>query len=171
MHSGVYLCPCCAAHLRVPPELHSFRCNTCDALLVHMNRGGVRGLAQVPEADGPLVPYSVSSQRAGLKPQFDTAGLVNSRTRQQYHRALHVESFWRFVMFCAAVPLVIGPGVMLFGWLGLVADDPKWADESLVVLLFAALVWVCCGYVARYAHQRLQFAKAGVRLWESRLHE
>ncbi|MCA8918007.1 MAG: hypothetical protein KDB32_02930 [Planctomycetes bacterium] len=163
MNFELHLCPCCAAHLRVPQSLNAMRCNNCDAELLMLNEGGVRGLALLPNVDH-IVPYSDPRQRTDHV-AFDARELLESRRLLILEDAQRKHSRWVGLFFGCLILLIgtatagaIGANTVLHGD---AANIQAGAAFFLLALTFAPLI----AYTAVYFHGRAQLVRASVRRW------
>jgi hypothetical protein len=158
MTTDLQLCPCCAAHLRVPAQLHVMRCNNCDAELVALNEGGVRGLALLPD----VIPYSHPDQR----PQnFDGRTVLNVRRDGVLQAAARSEARWGGMFF---VTLGLLAGTVVLGVLGAggVANGPRDKIEVSAMAFLCSLTGLpILAYVALYFQGRARLARESVRRW------
>jgi hypothetical protein len=92
MSNPANLCPCCAAHLRIPDGLTTLRCDNCAASLVFVHSGGVSGLLLLP-SDSP-VPYSDPRFSSRL---LDGVELARESWRAVLFRKLRKRSAFAFV--------------------------------------------------------------------------
>jgi hypothetical protein len=164
MRINVHLCPCCAAHLHVPAELHAMRCNSCDSQLVFVERGGVRGLALVPEV-GREVPYSVPSQR---KPhsKINGASLVAERRGEVLARARSMARYWHSVFMICVVSALIMPFVVAYASWDLLSGRSANPTTEMAWLLCGMLLFPILSYVALYFQGRASLAADKVRRWQ-----
>lgn len=166
MSPGLHLCPCCAAHLRVPPELHVMRCDNCSAELALIVSGGVSGLALLPPVGE--VPYSTPAQR-GTRTHvaFDTGALLADRREQRLRRALQSHARWSgvFVLCMAAVVSVFAVGIG--GGRELFTGAREHQELAALALLGAMLTLPIAAYVALYFQGRARLALEQARKWST----
>lgn len=168
MTTDVHLCPCCAAHLRVPAELHVLRCNTCDAGLVWVNRGGVRGLALVPApAESP--PYSDPVQwarRAAARP-FDAQGFLHDRRTQALATLGRKRVFWAGLFWTCAIAFAVVAGCGMGGFAGMMQNRGRNADTGVLVMLVAVMVLPLLSYVALYFQGRARLLAESMKRYQA----
>lgn len=155
MTNNVHLCPCCAAHLRVPADLHVMRCNTCDADLVWLDRGGVRGLALVP-APVTQPPYTDPQQwqrRSNARP-FDGAAFVDLRRAEALRALSRQRVAWAIAFWHCALFFVVTAGLGLGGFASLLRSHGRDADASVMAMLLAVMILPLLSYVALYFQGR-----------------
>jgi hypothetical protein len=158
MTTDLQLCPCCAAHLRVPAQLHTMRCNTCDAELVALNEGGVRGLALIPG----VVPYSHPDQRAR---NFDGRELLNFRRGHLLQAANRSEARWGG-MFFLTLGLLGGAFLVGIGAArGAIDGDRETLEACALALLCAITAVPILAYTALYFQGRARLVRESVRRW------
>ena len=165
MMPELQLCPCCAAHLRVPPQLHVMRCNNCDAELVFISEGGVRGLAYLPDVSG-IVPYSDPAQRGRtIHGHFDGRELLDFRRGIVLADAARKQRFWGGLFFGSMILLLIAAFTGIFG-AEFVAHGPKEnVEASALAFLAAFLSLPLIAYMALYFHGRARLARESVHRW------
>ncbi|MBK8206572.1 MAG: hypothetical protein IPK87_07200 [Planctomycetes bacterium] len=166
MAGELYLCPCCAAHLRVPPELHVMRCDNCSAELAFIESGGVSGLALLPPVGE--VPYSTPAQRgARTHKSFDAGALLANRRDLLLRRALRSHARWSgvFVLCMAAVVSVFAVGIG--GGRELFTGSREHQELAALAMLGAMLTLPIVAYVALYFQGRSRLALEQARRWSS----
>lgn len=158
MTTDLQLCPCCAAHLRVPQQLHTMRCNTCDAELVYVDQGGVRGLAMLPD----IAPYSHPEQRPR---NFDGRDLLAHRRGRVLEAANRSEARWSGMFF---LTLGLIAGAFMIGLTGAqgVADGARDNLEVSALAMLCAMTAVpILGYTALYFQGRARLVRESVHRW------
>lgn len=166
--NNLHLCPCCAAHLRVPSELHVLRCNSCDADLVWINRGGVRGLALVPTPVNPP-PYTDPAQwarRAAVRP-FDAQGFVDLRRTQALAALGRKRVFWAGMFWLCALAFAAVAGCGLGGFAGLLHDKGRDTQTGVLVMLVAVMVLPLLSYVALYFQGRARLLAESMKRYQA----
>ncbi|MCC7508336.1 MAG: hypothetical protein IT464_03055 [Planctomycetes bacterium] len=164
MSPDLYLCPCCAAHLRVPPELHVMRCDNCSAELAFIVAGGVSGLALLPPVGD--VPYSTPAQRDARRHQtFDAGALLASRREVLLQRALRSHARWSavFVLCMAAVVSVFAVGIG--GGRELFTGAREHQEVAALAMLGGMLTLPIVAYIALYFQGRSRLALEQARKW------
>jgi hypothetical protein len=161
MAGDIQLCPCCASHLRVPEELHVMRCNTCDAELVRIVQGGVRGLAVLPH-DEAVVPYSHPKQRSR---HFDGRELFDFRRALVLQAAARRQAVWGGLFLVTLGLIAAAVAVGLFGAGRFVQGSHEQLEGAALALLCAMSGLPVFGYVALYFQGRAKLARESVRRW------
>ncbi len=164
MSPDLHLCPCCAAHLRVPPELHVMRCDNCSAELAFIVSGGVSGLALLPPIGD--VPYSTPAQRGARTQQpFDAGALLATRRDLRLRSALRSHARWSgiFLLCMAAVVSVFAVGVG--GGRELFTGSREHQELAVLAMLGAMLTLPIIAYVALYFQGRSRLALEQARRW------
>ena len=161
MAIDLHLCPCCAAHLRVDSRLHTMRCNNCEAELVYLNEGGVRGLAFVPPFEG-VVPYSHPAQRHG---HFDGHAFLAYRRALVTMEAQRQYRFWSRLFFVSVALLM---GVFVAGMAGvdqLVKGPTENVENAAFMFLAAITTLPIFAYVALYFQGRARLLRENAERW------
>jgi hypothetical protein len=159
MAADLHLCPCCAAHLCVPDGLTAMRCNNCDAELLYIESGGVRGLALLPAIGN--VPYSVPQQRA--RSRFDGSELLHLRRSLLLSAARRRRVLWNTVFFFSVASLF---AAFVVGYIGAQELMHPEASDAAVLALFAAILGTpILAYVALYFQGRARLAQEEARKW------
>jgi hypothetical protein len=161
MAGDVQLCPCCASHLRIPAELHVMRCNTCDAELVLIQRGGVSGLALLP-GDENIVPYSHPMQR---NHHFDGRELLDFRRALVLRAATRRQAVWAGLFFLTLGLLAGTIAVGLFGAGRFVQGSREQLEGAALALLCAMTGLPIFAYTALYFQGRARLVRESVRRW------
>ncbi len=165
MHGDLQLCPCCAAHLRVPAALHVMRCKNCDAELTLIDSGGVRGLALLPPIGGD-VPYSTPEQRAGRnRLPFDGSELLFHRRRLLHTRASRRHAAWSSVFLLSVCAFALTCVVGIGGGRDLLGEHGGRHELSALALLGAMMALPVLGYFALYLQGRARLALEDARKW------
>jgi hypothetical protein len=164
MKPELQLCPCCAAHLRVPPQLHVMRCNNCDAELVHVDEGGVRGLALLPQVH-EVIPYSDPAQRRGAPVQFNGRDLLCYRRGIVVRNAARKEAFWALLFFASMGLLAFTAVAGLASGRSLVAGPKETLEASAMGFLAAFMALPLIAYTALYFHGRARLVRESVSRW------
>lgn len=161
MAVDLHLCPCCASHLRVDTRLHVMRCNNCEAELVFVNAGGVRGLAFVPPYDG-VVPYSHPLQRQG---QFDGQSFLEYRRALVTLDAERRQRFWSR-MFFATVAILVAVVVAGMASVDQLVQGPKEHVETAAFAFLTAIATLpVVAYVALYFQGRARLVREQSARW------
>lgn len=166
MTTNVHLCPCCAAHLRVPVELHVMRCNSCDADLVWISNGGVRGLALIPTPE-TAPPYSDPAQwhrRANTR-ALDGRQLVDTRKQQALHALGVKRAIWAGLFWSCVVLFVGAIGCGLGGFAGLLRGG-KHVEGPALAMLLAVMILPLLSYVALYFQGRVRLLADRMRRYQ-----
>lgn len=164
MMNNVHLCPCCAAHLRVPAELHIMRCNACDADLVWLDRGGVRGLALVPPpVEQPPYTDPVQWQRRSAAKPLDAPLFVNQRREAALAALGRRRAFWAAAFWFCAILFVAAAGSGLGGFASLLRHPGRDAEAPVIVMLLAVVTSPLLSYVALYFHGRARLLAENMR--------
>lgn len=165
MTPELQLCPCCAAHLRVPSALHLMRCNNCEAELVAINQGGVRGLAYLPSVDG-VVPYSVPAQRGRIiHGHVDGRELLEFRRRIVVEQAERKQRFWSS-MASGTLALLALACVTGVAGLHFVGGGPRATAEIAALAFLGSFVSLpLIAYVALNFHGRARMAAEAANRW------
>jgi hypothetical protein len=159
MTGDIQLCPCCAAHLRVPDQLHVMRCNSCDAELVFIRQGGVRGLALLPDV---VTPYSDPKQRSRH---------LNGRELLEFRRGIVLQSAARSHalwsgMFFVTLGMLSSAVMLGLAGAGHVASGSREQVEVAALTFLCALTGLpILGYTALYFQGRARLARESVRRW------
>jgi hypothetical protein len=161
MAGDVQLCPCCASHLRIPGELHVMRCNTCNAELVRIMQGGVRGLALLPGDEG-VIPYSHPLQRSR---HFDGRELLEFRRTLVLSAAARQQAVWGGLFFVTLGLLAGTVAVGLFGAGRFVEGSRDQLEGAALALLCAMTGLPIFAYTALYFQGRARLAQESVRRW------
>jgi hypothetical protein len=136
------------------------RCNNCDAELVYIEDGGVRGLAYLPDISG-IVPYSDPAQRGRvIHGNFDGRELLEFRRGILLRQAAMVERFWGGLFFGSLVMVVIAAMIGIFG-AEFVAHGPHASAEVSALAFLGAIVSLP---LIAY-HGRARLARESVRRW------
>ncbi|MBE7490421.1 MAG: hypothetical protein HS108_01455 [Planctomycetes bacterium] len=168
MPDAPLLCPCCAAHLYVPAELHAMRCNFCDAELVRVDRGGVCGLALVPPpVTAPPYCDPAQWQRRQAARAFDGALYVQFRRNEALavlgrRRAGWAAAFWACVLLLAAAA-ALGLG----GLAGLLRPRAEVTEPAVSLVLAAFVTLPLAGYVALYFQGRARLLAETMRRYRA----
>lgn len=161
MAPDLHLCPCCASHLRVPDRLHVMRCDHCDAELVFIREGGVRGLALLPALETP-VPYSDPRRRPH---NIDGHDLLESRRAVVLQAAERKRRFWS-ALFFGSVALL---GTTVLAGLGgadtLLHGSQKQLETAVLAFVGAVFTLPLLAYVTLYFHGRAKLVAESVRRW------
>lgn len=163
MNSTAHLCPRCAAHLRVPPQLDVMCCDYCDAELVFIADGGVRGLAVLPNVDH-VVPYSDPRQHPSGR-SFDARELLENRRTAVLLDARRRHSFWSGLFWGCLLVL------LSTGFVGAVAVHTLFSgareaiELSALAALMAMVLLPVLGYVAVFFQGRARLACVSVSRW------
>ena len=168
MMNPLHLCPCCAAHLRVPAELHVLRCNSCDADLVWLNQGGVRGLALVPPpVSAP--PYSNPDQwarRANARP-FDAQRFVTLRRTEALVALGRKRAMWAGLFWLCAIAFAVVAGCGMGGFAGVLQDRGGDTQGAVLAMLVAVMVLPLLSYVALYFQGRARLLAESMKRYEA----
>lgn len=161
MAADLHLCPCCAAHLRVDARLHTMRCDNCDAELVYLNEGGVRGLAFVPPFEG-IVPYSHPAQRHG---HFDGHAFLEYRRALVTLDAERKQRFWSRLFF-GTVALLMAVFVTGLAGVDQLVQGPKENVENAALMFLTAITTLpIFAYVALYFQGRARLVREHAARW------
>ena len=163
MAADLHLCPCCAAHLRVDSRLHTMRCNNCEAELVFINEGGVRGLAFVPPYNG-VIPYSHPAQRHG---HFDGRAFLDFRRELVMLDARRRQRTWSRLFFGSAVLLAT---VFVAGMASvdqLVHGPKENVEAAASVFLTAVATLPIFAYVSLYFQGRARLVRENAERWRT----
>ena len=161
MAADLHLCPCCAAHLRVDARLHTMRCNNCEAELVYINDGGVRGLAFVPPFEG-VVPYSHPMQRQG---HFDGRAFLDYRRALVTLDAERKQRFWAR-MFFVTVAILMAVVVAGIASVDQLVQGPKENVESAAFVFLTTIVTLpIFAYTALYFQGRARLVGEHANRW------
>lgn len=159
METETHLCPCCAAHLRVPRELSLMRCNNCNAELTFIDTGSVRGLAMLPRMDANI-PYSDPAQRAAAC-NIDGSELVLLRREVLLRDARRKHRLWSgfflavtFLFLGTIAVGVAGAGKVLSG-----ARNHTEMELAATTFLLAVTVLPILMYVGLYFQGRARLIK------------
>jgi hypothetical protein len=162
MADDLHLCPCCAAHLRVDVRLHVMRCDNCDAELVFLRQGGVRGLAMLPPFEG-IIPYSHPAQRQG---HFDGREYLSFRRALVSIEAERARRFWSRLFF-GAVALLTAMVVGGVAGVDLLLQGPRErAEDGALLFLTAISTLPILAYVALYFQGRARLAHETMKHFE-----
>ena len=163
MNADLHLCPCCAAHLRIPERLHAMRCNYCDAELVFVDQGGVRGLAMLPNVDH-IIPYSDPRQRATGQP-FDGRELLLSRRLAVLQDAQRRFRFWHSWTLVSFMLMAVSVCAGMVGANALCTGDKENLQTLALVVLLSMVCVPLLGYVTAFLHGRAQLVRESVSRW------
>lgn len=166
MRADILLCPCCASHLRPPPELRLMRCDHCRADLAMIHEGGVAGLAIVPAIGD--VPYSTPEQRTRPAHQpVNTAELLSGRRMCRLAAARRRLTRWTTLSW---ITVTLGAAIVSLGATGMYAlvhrTDTNIENATLAVLA-AMIALPVLVYVALFFQSRGALARAEVVKWKS----
>jgi hypothetical protein len=163
MHTKLHLCPCCAAHLQIPPRLNAMRCDYCDAELVFISEGGTRGLAMLPNVEH-IVPYSDPRQCASGRP-FDGRVLLESRRGAVLQHAERRFQFWAGATRICLLLLAVAGGAGYAGARAMFSGDRETLELAALVALLAMLSMPLLGYIALHFQGRAQLVRESVSRW------
>ena len=138
------------------------RCNNCEAELLFVDRGGVRGLALIPRADGP-VPYSIPSQVSEPKRHFDAEELIARRGREVLGELRRARRAWRTAFSVTAAGAMVSITGMLCTLFAAAESAGRHADWIPGLFLAATGLAPILFFVALYFHQRMQLAGEKIR--------
>lgn len=162
MAADLHLCPCCATHLRVPDRLHVMRCDNCDADLVFLQEGGVRGLALLPALETP-VPYSDPRRR--VHANLDGRGLLESRRAAVLLAAERKRRFWSMLFFGSVALLGLTVFTGLRGADTLLHGSKERLETSVLLFMGAVVTLPMLAYITLYFHGRVKLVAESVRRW------
>ena len=165
MNAPELLCPCCAAHLQPPPELHLMRCDNCHAELALLKSGGVSGLVQLPPVVS--VPYSTPRQRAARQHgTVDADALVAARRAARHDSATASLSNWTIALRVMIVTGVLAAAVGVSAFKAL-ASLRRSADVELAVLIMlgAVLALPVIVFVGLCFQGKARMAREEARKW------
>lgn len=166
MRADILLCPCCASHLRPPPELRLMRCDHCRADLAMIHEGGVTGLAIVPAVGD--VPYSTPAQRdRAVADPMDVRALVADRRVIRHVAALHRLARWSLVLWATVGVTALAATAGATGFYALLNRNEAHLENATLAVLGAIIVVPMLAYVALFCQGRLQLARAEVMKWSS----
>jgi len=152
--------------LRVPVELHVMRCNSCDADLVWVSNGGVRGLALIP-APETAPPYTDPAQwrrRANAHP-LDGGQLVAVRKQQALQVLAIKRAFWAGLFWSCVLLFVGAIGCGLGGFAGLLRGG-KQVEGPASAMLLAVMILPLLSYVALYFQGRVRLLAERMRRYQ-----
>ncbi|MCC6465953.1 MAG: hypothetical protein IT463_11495 [Planctomycetes bacterium] len=165
MNAPELLCPCCAAHLQPPPELHLMRCDNCHAELALLKSGGVSGLVQLPPVVS--VPYSTPRQRAARQhTAVDADALVAARRAVCRESAARMATRWN-----AALRLMVVIGLMVgsFGYKAFVSlykvEQSKDIENAALVIMGTFMALPVIVFVGLYFQGQARMAREEARKW------
>lgn len=161
MSPDLHLCPCCAIHLRVPEQLHVMRCDNCDAELVFLREGGVRGLALLPALETP-VPYSDPRRRPS---HIDGRELLESRRATVLLAAERKRRFWSALFFGCMTLLGATVVAGLAGADTLLHGSKERLETSVLAFVGAVVTLPVLAYVALYLHGRAKLIAESASRW------
>jgi len=161
MAADLHLCPCCASHLRVPEQLHVMRCDNCDAELVFLHQGGVRGLALLPALETPI-PYSDPRQRPH---NIDGHALQESRRAVVLQAAENKRRFWSALFFGCITLLDATVLAGLGGADTLLHGSKEQLETAVLAFVGAAFTLPLLAYVTLYFHGRAKLVAESVERW------
>ncbi len=162
MTAQTHLCPCCAAHLRIPAALHAMRCDNCDAELVYVAEGGVRGLALLPSL-AATVPYSDPARPVHGR-SFDGSELLYLRREVLLKGAERSFRLWSSVLTVIVMLMVGAMGVCALGMYGVVENRGRDETElAATAFLVAVMALPVLGYVALYFQARARLVRERIR--------
>lgn len=163
MFNELHLCPCCAAHLRVPAQLQAMRCNQCDGELVFINQGGVRGLALLPNVDH-VVPYSDPRQRVSGEP-FDGRRLLEERREVLLRDAFVRHAKWAGLFRSVLVLLLAAGGATAMG-MNQVLNGPRESIEVAAMMFLGGMVMIpLLAFVALHFQGRASMCAEQIKRW------
>ena len=160
MSAELHLCPSCACHLRLPARLTAMRCNSCNAELVLIDEGGVRGLAMLPTSHG-VIPYSHPGQRGS----FNGRALLTERRAAVMALAKRRQFFWAALFFGSVVLLaaILGWGVL--AGRGISSESHAEVEHAAFAFLMAMITLPILGFTALYFQGRARLMGEEATRW------